>query len=83
MLVILKMRNSRPGEPLVYMGESEPQIAPEISRWIIASDVHEARRMADDPALERWLYSMEWPQSGRHELSTGMVGESRYIMLVD
>lgn len=81
MIVILKMRG-QPSEPLIDMGDGLPKIAPEIEGWLIASDVHEARRMTDDPRLQQWLYSMEFPRPGRHELSAGWVGESRYVMLV-
>ena len=86
MLVILKMRNAHPGEPvLVENGESVPAIAPEIDDWIIAVDVYDARRQAEaigDRRLAQWLYGMDSPWLGRHELNSGWVGESRYIMLV-
>lgn len=87
MLVILKMRGN-PGEPMVDMGDM-PAIAPEIAGWINATDVHDARRQAEsigDQRLAQWLfgieYGMTFPQPGRHELSSGLVGESRYVMLV-
>ena len=85
MIVILHMRG-RPGEPLFDDGTLE-SIAPEIAGWIVATDVHDARRKAESAGLHQLataLYSgPEFPARGRHELSLGWVGESRYIMLVD
>lgn len=84
MLVILKMRG-QPGEPLVDVAGDLPKIAPEISGWIIASDVHDARRQAEaagEHQLAATLYSIEFPAPGRHELSPGRIGECRYLMLV-
>lgn len=82
MLVILKMRNARSGDALIDVGDPMPAIAPEIDEWLIASDVHDARRQTDDPRLQQWLYSVEYPTPGRYELSAGWVGESRYVVLV-
>lgn len=82
MLVILKMRNAQPGEPIVEVDESAPPIAPEIDGWLIAGDVHDARRQAQDPRLQQWLYTMDSARPGRYELQAGWVGEARYIMLV-
>jgi hypothetical protein len=85
MLVILKMRGN-PGEPLVDMGDM-PKIAPEIAGWIIASDVHDARRQAEsigDNDLAAYLYSStEFPRPGRHELLVQGFSMARYVMLVD
>lgn len=85
MIAILKMRGN-PGEPIVMVGSEEiPDIAPEISGWILAPDVQDARRQAEsigEHHLAQWLYSMEFPSKGRHELLAGRVGESRYVMLV-
>lgn len=85
MICILKMRNARPGEPIIEIGDPAPEIAPEIDGWIIASDTHDARHqaeMAGDHALAQALYRVEFPAPGRHELSLGWVGEARYVMLV-
>lgn len=85
MIVILKMRG-KPSEPLVYGINHIPEIAPEILGWLIATDVHDARRKADaagESHLASALYSMEFPRAGRHEISSGYIGEHRYIMLVD
>jgi hypothetical protein len=84
MIVILHMRG-RAGEPLFDDGTLE-RIAPEIAGWIVATDVHDARRQAEQLGLHNLataLYSgPEFPRPGRHELSLGWVGESRYVMLV-
>ena len=85
MLVILKMRGEA-GAPLVDMGDL-PQQAPEISGWIIATDVHDARRQAESAGehdLASHLYTRhEFPQPGRYELMAGGYGMARYVMLVD
>jgi len=84
MLVILKM-HGMPGEPIVNINGDLPKIAPEIGGWIIATDVHDARRQAEDLGQHRiatWLYSMEFPKPGRYELTAGWVGEERFVMLV-
>ena len=81
MLVILQMRGN-PGEPLVDMGDL-PKQASEISGWIIATDVHDARRQAESAGeydLASYLYAnTEFPRPGRHEL---LVSMTRYVMLV-
>lgn len=55
-------------------------IGGEVTGWIIASDVHEARRLAhdaDERDLAGHLYRMEFtPPPGRYELPTG------HLMLV-
>ena len=84
MLVILKMRGN-PGEPLVDMGDL-PEKAPEISGWIIAADVHDARTQAEcagEHDLAAYLYaSTEVPSRGRHELLVNGMSMARYVMLV-
>lgn len=54
----------------------------DITGWILATDVHDARRQAhammsaEGAALASELYTMEFPQPGNHVLRTG------HIMLV-
>jgi hypothetical protein len=46
----------------------------EILGWIIATDVHDARRRANDRDLAAELYRMEFtPPPGKHVLSTGHI----------
>lgn len=48
----------------------------EIGGWIIATDVHDARRQAEaafDNALAHCLYGMEFPKPGKTVLPTGHV----------
>ncbi len=50
-----------------------------IDGWIIAHDVHDARRQAENAAendLASALYAIEFPRPGKHQLPTG------HIMLV-
>lgn len=86
MLVILKMAG-QPGQPIIDMYGNTPKVAPEISGWILATDIDDARRSAEaagEHELARALYNYPYPgpAAGRHELSLGWVGEHRYVMLV-
>lgn len=85
MIVILKM-SGQPGEPIIDFGQGLEKVAPEISGWITATDTHDARRKAEavgEHDLAQCLYSIEFPSPGRHELRCGLVGQNRYVMLVD
>lgn len=58
----------------------------EIMGWIIATDLHDARRQAEAAAernLAEVLYRKEFlPPPGVHEMTVNSCGDSRYTMLV-
>lgn len=57
-----------------------PNIHAVVSDWIIANDVHDARRQADmcgDRQLASALYRMEFSIGGKHIINAG-----RHLMLV-
>lgn len=65
MIVILKQKKRQP------FTEPEHNLLDMIDGWIIASDMHEARHLAYDQALQQELYRMEFnPPKGKHLMQT-------------
>lgn len=72
MIVILKQAKRQP------FGDPSKSLLDMIDGWLIATDIHDARRKCDDQNLAAELYRMEFsPPQGKHMMQT-----PGYVMLV-